>query len=390
MKVKAELSPQFLLFLAFACGVTVANLYYNQPLLTQLQQEFGVGVEDVGRVPMLTQLGYAAGMFFLTPLGDRINRKTLILIASSLVSVALVLAATAGSFLVFEGASLLIGLTAVGAQVIIPHVAHLSPDAKRGAAVGKVFTGLLLGILLARTFSGWVGAYWGWRSVFALSAGLMLVLLAALARLLPPSEPTFSGSYFSLLGSIVRLVREERVLRQCSFIGACIFAAFSAPWATLIFVLGAPPFLLGAKAVGLFGLLGAAGALAAGATGRLADRYGPLLSSRFSLVLALLSFLAMAVSGESLLALAVGFFFMDAGVQGAHVSNQARFYRIRPEARSRTNTAYMFFYFVGGAGGSYLGSLAWKFSGWPGVCLVSAGFTLLALLAALSARDAKS
>jgi predicted MFS family arabinose efflux permease len=280
-------SERFLLFLAFACGLTVANLYYNQPLLTYIQHEFGVATEAVGRVPMLTQLGYAAGMLFLTPLGDRVNRRSLILLATLAVCAALLAAALAPSFLVFESASFVIGLTAVGAQVIIPHVAHLTPDARRGAAVGKVFTGLLLGILLARTLSGFVGDLFGWRSVFFLSAGLMLLLAAAFYRLLPGSEPTFRGSYGALLGSIVNIFREEKTLRQCSLIGACIFAAFSAPWATLIFLMDS--LGLGAKAAGTFGLLGAAGALAAGFTGRFSDRRGPLLASRVALGVAFFS-----------------------------------------------------------------------------------------------------
>jgi predicted MFS family arabinose efflux permease len=383
-------SEGFLLFLAFACGLTVANLYYNQPLLTYIAGEFGVSTDAVGRVPMLTQLGYAGGMLFLTPLGDRLNRRGLILAASVAVSFALVAAALAPSFLVFEAASFLIGLTAVGAQVIIPHVAHLTPDARRGAAVGKVFTGLLLGILLARTLSGFVGDLFGWRTMFGLSALLMIFLTAAFYRLLPGSEPTFRGSYGALLGSIARIFREEKTLRQCSLIGACIFAAFSAPWATLIFLLSSPAFGMGAKAAGTFGLLGAAGALAAGVTGRFSDRKGPLLASRVALGVALFSFLGLAVSGNSLPLLAIGFFLMDAGVQAAHVSNQARFYRLRPEARSRTNTAYMFFYFVGGAAGSYLGSLFWGRFGWAGVCGLSAFFTAIALGVALLARDARA
>lgn len=384
---KAGFSESFLLFLAVACGLTVANLYYNQPLLTALAADFGVGTDSVGRVPMLTQLGYAGGMLFLTPLGDRYNRRTLILAATAAVTLALLAAALAPSFFLFEVASFVIGLSAVGAQIIIPHVAHLTPDAHRGAAVGKVFTGLLLGILLARTLSGFVGDFFGWRSVFGLSAALMLGLGVALYRFLPGSEPTFRGNYLALLGSIFSLLREEKTLRQCSFIGACIFAAFSAPWATLIFLLSVSPFHLGAKAVGLFGLLGAAGALAAGFTGRFADRRGPLLASRAGLAVAFFSFLGLGLSGQSLFLLAAGFFLMDAGVQAAHVSNQARFYRLRPEARSRTNTAYMFFYFVGGATGSYLGSFFWGRLGWVGVCGFSAAATGLALLTALLARE---
>ena len=365
----------------------MANLYYNQPLLTQLQHTFGVDVDTVGRVPMLTQLGYACGMLLLTPMGDRMNRRTLILFTSLAVSAALLAAAFAQSFFVFELASLAIGATAVGAQVILPHVAHLSPDATRGAAVGKVLTGLLLGILLARTASGALGDAFGWRAVFMASAGLMLALTLSLAILLPGSEASFRGSYLSLLRSIVVLLKEEPVLRQCSAIGCFLFASFSAPWASLIFLLSSPPYHYGAKETGLFGLVGAAGALAAAFVGKLADRKGALTTSRAALLITVLSFGLLALGSHLLWAVGLGLFLMDAGVQAAHVSNQSRFYRLRPDARSRLNTAYMFFYFVGGAFGSFAGSVAWKHAGWAGVCAFCAASSGVALLIALRAKE---
>lgn len=377
--LETNLTRGLLFFMAAACGMTVANLYYNQPLLTELQNAFQVGFAEIGRIPMLTQLGYACGMLFLTPLGDRYDRKRLIVFFTSLTAAALLIAAASTGFVVFELSSFLIGLSAVGAQIIIPHVAQLAPANRRGEAVGKVMTGLLLGILLSRTLSGFIGSIFGWRSVFALSSGLMLAMAAVMVRILPRSEPSFSGSYLKLMGSLFDLARSERVLRQSALIGACLFASFSAVWATLIFLLSSESFHMGAKAAGLFGLLGAAGAMSAALVGRAADRLSPLRTLRLALVVTFGSFVGLALSGTSLIGLIIGIFVMDAGVQAAHVSNQARFFSIRPEARSRMNTVYMFLYFVGGALGSYLGATVWPHWQWLGVCGVSLAFIALAL-----------
>ena len=319
-------------------------------------------------------------MLLLTPLGDKFDRKRLIVAFTFAVTCALVLTALAPTFLVLEIASFLIGLTAVGAQIIMPHVADLAPEKSRGEAVGRVMTGLLLGILLARTASGFLGSYFGWRAVFLISALTMALSGLVMMQVLPSSAPRFRGTYRELLFSVFQLLGAERVLRQSTLIGACLFAAFSSIWATLIFLLSSTPFHLGPKSVGLFGLLGAAGAVTASFVGKVADRKSPLWTLTVALLATFISFVGLSLSCASLWGLIVWIFLMDAGVQAAHVSNQARFFKIRPDARSRMNTVYMFFYFVGGATGSMLGAWAWGRLAWYGVCGVSLFFTLCALL----------
>ncbi len=376
------LTRSLLFFLAIACGVTVANLYYCQPLLIEMQNEFKVSVSTIGRIPMLTQIGYAVGMLFLTPLGDKLNRKVLIFIASLASGISLFFTANCHSFIVFELVSFLVGVSSIGAQFMIPLVAQLAPDSRRGEAVGKVMTGLLLGILLARSFSGFIGATWGWRQMYYLSSAWMLLLATLAWFILPRTKAVFHGSYLKLIGSMIDLVSEEPILRESALIGGCLFASFCALWATLIFHMGSDNFHLGAKAVGLFGLLGAAGAAAASLVGKIADRVGPLKTLQLALFCTFVSFIELAFFGYSLLGLSVGIFCMDAGVQSAHVSNQSRFYKLRPEARSRMNTIYMFVYFTGGALGSILGTWCWHSYQWKGVCSLSILFVALAILIA--------
>ncbi|HWU41786.1 MAG TPA: MFS transporter, partial [Bdellovibrio sp.] len=218
--------------MAIATGLSVANLYYNQPLLAELQKSFSVSVKEIGIIPTLTQLGYALGMLFLVPLGDMIERRKLVVITSVVVTGALLLAATAQNLVTMAVASFLIGLLTMTPQLLLPFAAHLAEPKNRGKVLGFVMSGLLIGILLSRTFSGFVGSLLGWRAVFYFASALMLVLAGSLHFVLPASETSFKGSYVALLKSIVDLVKEEPILRQASFIGAMLFGIFSAIWAT--------------------------------------------------------------------------------------------------------------------------------------------------------------
>lgn len=385
----SKLTPTTVWIMATATGLSVANLYYNQPLLADLQQSFGVGVKEIGTIPTLTQIGYALGMLFLVPLGDMIERRKLIVLTSLLVTGALLMAATAQNLMTMAIASLLIGLMTMTPQLIIPFAAHLADNKSRGKVLGTVVSGLLIGILLSRTLSGFIGSMFGWRTVFYSAAALMLALAAILSVALPKSETSFSGSYGKLMKSIWHLVKEEPTLRESSFIGGMIFGLFSSIWATLIFLLKTPHFGYGAKEVGLFGLLGAAGALAAPIMGRVADKRGPRFGLAVGLAVTTLSVLILFFSGESLLGLIVGIFVMDLGIQGAHVSNQTRVFALREDARSRLNTVYMFCYFVGGALGSLLGSFAWNAGQWMGVCILGCIFMLAAWVIYFIGRPSK-
>lgn len=363
------LSPALLWLMTVSTGICIANIYYCQPLLHQMQLSFNATPAEMGSIPTLTQLGYAFGILFLIPLGDKIERRKLILTATLVSASSLVGMSLAPNLFLGTLMSFLIGLTTMTPQFIIPFAIHLAGPLKRGQVLGMVMSGLLLGILLARTVAGFVGAAYGWRFMFGFAAAVLVMLTILLSFTLPKSEPTYKGSYFSLITSVWSLIKQEAVLREAMIIGSMMFGAFSAFWATLIYLMESPDFGYGARAVGLFGVLGAAGALTAPIIGRISDKQSPRTAIKFGIVLMAISFVIYWIWGSfSLVALAIGVLVMDIGLQGTHVSNQSRVFALIPEARSRLNTAYMFAYFIGGALGSWVGSLAWNSYGWPGVC----------------------
>lgn len=368
--------------LAAAAGLGVANLYYNQPLLADMARDLRLTERQVGLVPVLSQVGYALGMLLIVPLGDIVQRRTLIALLLGLVAAALVAEATARDLAWLAGASFAIGITTVVPQVILPLAAQLAPPGQRGKVVGTVFAGLLVGILLSRTLSGTVAHHFGWRSVYWLGAGMMVALGVVLAAVLPRHELAEGISYRQLLRSVVALMKREPVLRQASLNGALLFAAFSAFWATLIFRLETPPFHYGERAAGLFGIVGAAGALAAPVVGRFADRISPRSIVGWATGLLLVSYLVFWVAGATLAGLIAGVVLLDLAVQSAQVSNLTRVYAAAPaSAQSRANTAFMTCYFLGGSAGSLLGIWAWSRGGWTGVCLTGLALAAAALLA---------
>jgi predicted MFS family arabinose efflux permease len=367
-----------LLLLATIAGVSVANIYYNQPLLDDFRKSFPQSAAWIGVVPSMTQLGYAAGMLLLAPLGDRFDRRRLILLQIAGLCIALLFAAAAPNLVVLVFASLAIGVLATIAQQAVPFSAELAPPSGRGQAVGTVMSGLLLGILLARTAAGFVGQYFGWRAVFGTSIVALIALAAVIISKLPRSKPTSTLPYVKLIGSMWHLVIELRGLRETSLTGAALFAAFSLFWSTLALLLAGAPFHYGPQAAGLFGIVGAAGAMAAPLAGKFADRRGPRAIVSLSIVLAAISFIVFALSGTSLIGLVIGVIVLDVGVQAAQISNQSRIYALKPEARSRVNTVFMVAYFIGGAAGSAVGAFVWPLFGWVGVSIAGLLFTALA------------
>lgn len=372
-------SRAMLWLLAAIAGISVANIYFNQPLLDDFRASFPGSAWLIGAVPAATQLGYALGMFFLAPLGDRFDRRLLILIQLAALGIALVVATAAPTLAVLIAASLAIGVVATIAQQAVPFAAELAPAAERGHAVGTVMSGLLLGILLARTVSGIVAQYFGWRAVFGASVVATIVLAVVVIARLPKSRPTSTLPYTRLLGSMWHLVAEHRGLREASLTGGAMFAAFSIFWSVLTLLLAGEPFHMGPQAAGLFGIVGAAGALAAPLAGKSADRRGPRAVISLSIALVAISFVVFAFSARSIAGLVIGVIVLDVGVQAAQISNQSRIYALAPEARSRVNTVYMVAYFIGGALGSALASLAWHAFGWTGVSL--AGLAAVGLAA---------
>ncbi len=368
-----------MLLLAVSSGAAAANLYYAQPLLHTLSGSLHVSNGTAGLLITISQLGYVLGLAFLVPLGDLHERRRLIATTLLITAAAMAAAAAAPTFAVFGGAIAVVGVSSVVAQVIVPMSSSLSADHERGQVVGTVMSGLLIGILLARTVSGLIAAAFGWRAVFWFAAVAMVALAATLRRALPKIPPTTELSYGGLLQSVLSLIREEPVLRQRMLIGALDFGCFSTLWTSLAFLLSAAPYHYGNAVIGLFGLVGVVGAGAASLAGRLADRgrVGP--TTTITLLIMLVSWAVLALGKSSVIALIVGIAILDLGVQGLHISNQSAIYALRPEARSRLTTAYMVAYFLGGAALSALTSALYAGDGWAGVCILGAGTALLAL-----------
>lgn len=380
----ATLSRGLVFLLAIGAGLSVASLYYSQPMLGVLGAEIHANAETLGWIPTLTQLGYAFRILMLAPLGDRHDRKRIILIKAAVLSLALLAAALAPSIGVLLAASFVVGVSATLAQDIVPAAAHLAPAEQRGKIVGTVMTGLLLGILLSRVVSGFVAEQFGWRAMFVAAAVAIVALGAALWRGLPRFVPTAQLSYAALLGSLATLWRQHPGLRRAATAQGLLSLGFSAFWSTLAVMLHGAPFHLGAGAAGAFGLAGAAGALAAPLAGRVADTRGPKAVASLGAGLTMVSFAAMIflpfLSPHAALWLiggaAIGF---DLGIQTSLIAHQSIVYGIDPAARSRLNAILMTGVFIGMAAGGALGSLALAHWGWTGVTVVAAGAAALAL-----------
>jgi predicted MFS family arabinose efflux permease len=383
----ALLSPQLTLLLAAGAGFSVATLYYSQPILGILGADIGASDHAVGLVPTLTQLGYALGILLLAPLGDRHDRRTIILIKAALLIAALLLGAGAPSIGLLLVASLAIGLTATLAQDIVPAAATLAPLAQRGRVVGTVMTGLLLGILLSRVVSGLIAEHFGWRAIFIVAAASIALIGIAAWRVLPKFEPTTNLSYGALLGSLRTLWQGHAALRQAALAQGLLAVGFSAFWSTLAVMLHGAPFHLGSAVAGSFGLAGAAGALAAPLAGHLADRRGPELVTRLGAGLSALSFASLSLApllspSAQLWLLGIAAIGFDLGVQSTLIAHQSIVYSIDPGARSRLNAVLFVGMFIGMAGGAALGSLLLGQWGWVAVT----GMAAVTSLAALAVR----
>ena len=385
--IRTRLTTPLVFLLAASTGLSVAALYYSQPTLGVLATDLHASNAAVGWIPTLTQFGYALGLLFLAPLGDRFDRRTIIVVKSLLLAIALLAIAAAPSLGVLLGASLAVGLLATVAQDIVPAAATLAPAEHRGRIVGTVMTGLLLGILLSRVVGGIVAEALGWRAVFGGAAVIALFTTAILARGLPSFKPTSTEAYPALLASLAALWKQHRALRHAALAQGLLSIGFSAFWSTLAVMLHGAPFHLGSAAAGSFGLAGAVGALAAPFAGRLADRRGPQFVTRVAATLAVVSFAAMFAmpylsTQAQLVLLALATVGFDLGVQASMIAHQTIVYGIAPEARSRLNAVLMTTMFVGMATGGALGAQALAAWGWNGIVTLA----VVASLGALAVR----
>ena len=373
------LSTALILLMATATGLAVASNYYAQPLLHTIAQELGLSMSSAGTVVITAQLSYGAGLLLLVPLGDLFEQRRLIVSMTVLSALGLLLSAFAPSLPLLLLGTAVTGLFSVSAQVLVPMAASLTDPQSRGRVVGTLMSGLLLGILLARTVAGSLSSAGDWRTIYLLAAALMFISAIALYCALPNHHQSAGLSYPKLLGSVFRLFVEEPVLRLRALLGLLTFSLFALFWTPLAFLLALPPYGYSDAVIGLFGLAGAVGAVAANWAGRMADRGKGRQATTAGLLVLLACWLPMAFAGSSLAALLIGVLALDFAVQLVHVSNQNAVFQIRPTARNRLNAGYITCYFIGGALGSLAGAQTYPVYGWEGIVMVGAVIAALTL-----------
>jgi predicted MFS family arabinose efflux permease len=380
------MKPKTFWLMAIICGFAVANLYYNQPILAEIAKSFDATAAEVGWIPTLTQMGYASGLLLFVPLGDRLERRSLIVVMLLITAVTLFIAALSPNLNILILASYGIGAATIAAQIILPFATDLVEESIQGKIIGNLMSALFVGILLARPLGGWLGQEFGWRSIYWLAGGMMVILAVASTQLLPQNQPKSKLSYGQLLRSLWELVKSYSALRSASLIQAMLFGAFSVFWSTLAFLLTRPPYNYGSNAVGLFGLVGIAGIIAAPLLGQMADKgtartshvgeeASPTVSSKTlrsmvstAVVISIFAYLIFWQFSTQLGGLIIGSVLLNLGSQGALVANQVKIYSLDRNARSRLNTVFMVATFLGASLGSVLGTYGWSIAQWTGVC----------------------
>ncbi|MCZ3379041.1 MFS transporter [Rhizobium sp. AG207R] len=387
------ISPLLTFMFAAACGLVAANLYYGQPLAGPISQSLGFSPAATGLIVTLTQIGYGLGLLLIVPLGDLLENRKLVLTLVALSAIALIGAAFASSPSLFLLASLCIGLASVAVQVLVPFAAHMAPDASRGAIVGNVMSGLLVGIMLARPAASFLSELLSWHAVYIISAGVMVGLIVILRLVLPTRVPHTRLHYGQLLSSMGHLALRTPVLQRRALYQACMFGAFSLFWTTTPLLLASPAFGLTQNGIALFALAGAAGAVASPIAGRVADRGWTKLATAFALTIAIVAFLIGHFSGSgsllALITLTLSGIMLDFGVQTNLVLGQRAIFALSAEHRSRLNGLYMATFFAGGALGSALGGWAYATGGWNLASWIGVAFPVIALLAFLTESNSR-
>ena len=380
-------SKSLITVMALAIGVIVANLYYLQPLLHQVMRDFRISVTSATLLVTLIQAGYAVGLAFVVPLGDLLARRSFTVAIFALATIVAMAGALVHSFVLFAVITFLLGLASVGGQLIIPFGAALAPPAQRGRVVARLMTGLLIGILLSRSVSGFIAQFAGWRAVYWTASVALAAMACVLYRVLPDEPARPRVSYGRLLAGTLELVVSLPLLRRRALYGGLIFAAFSALWTTLAFHLTQAPFHYNNLVIGLFGLFGIAGVLAANLAGHNADRQRTHLATMLAGLLITASFVVMYFGQHTLLVLVLGIVMLDAGIQGLQITNQSIIYSLVPESSSRVNSAYMVCAFAGAALGSLAAGQCYAHAGWRGDCLLGGGIGVVILLFAILWRE---
>lgn len=385
-EIETGLPLRILMLIAIGAGLVVANNYYNQPLLGKIAEEFSISESTAYNISMLTQIGYACGLLFLIPLGDMFYRRKIILWDFLFIIASLLVFACSTNIATIMISSFCIGFTSVVPQMFVPIAAQLSTPDKRSRNISTVISGLLIGILLSRVFSGTVGEHLGWREVYYIAAGMMFILLICIYFILPDLRPAFSGTYQELMKSLIFYLKTIPNVRFAAIRAGLAFGSFSSFWTTLTFLLQRPPFNAGSDIAGQLGLIGLAGALVASMVGRISDKVNKNLLIFLGFMLMLVAWGIFGIWGVTYAGLIIGIFLLDVGLQGANIVNQTLVFSSHPEASNRLNTIYMVAYFIGGSLGTFLSGRAWEHWGWMGSVSVGASLILLGMLTLLIKR----
>lgn len=379
LKENKGIERSLLLTMAVIAGLTVANCYYNQPLLEMIRHDMGVSQHEANLITVVTQIGYALGLCFLIPMGDLYSRRRIIVINMSVAAVMAVFIAFSQRVWIVWGASLLLGACSVIPQFFIPIAGQYSEKKNKGRNMGIVLSGLLTGILASRVISGYVGEWLGWREMFIIAALIMIVCLILTLKIMPQIDSNYVGTYRGLMKSVFHIVANNARIRLYAIRAAFSFGSMMAIWSCLAFRLAQAPFFSGSEMVGTLGMCGIAGALAASGLGKLVNQWGIRKLSLYGACLQLVAWTTAYLFGDTYMGLIVAIIMVDIGLQCLQLSNQSGCIQEMPEASNRANTIFMTTYFIGGSFGTYCAGLAWTHEGWMGVCAVGAVLAAISL-----------
>ena len=379
LKENKGIARSLLLTMAVIAGLTVANCYYNQPLLEMIRHDMGVSQHEANLITVVTQIGYALGLCFMIPMGDLYSRRRIIVINMSIAAVMAVFIAFSQRVWIVWGASLLLGACSVIPQFFIPIAGQYSEKKNKGRNMGIVLSGLLTGILASRVVSGYVGEWLGWREMFIIAALIMIVCLILTLKIMPQIDSNYVGTYRGLMKSVFHIVASNARIRLYAIRAAFSFGSMMAIWSCLAFRLAQAPFFSGSEMVGTLGMCGIAGALAASGLGKLVNQWGIRKLSLYGACLQLVAWTTAYLFGDTYMGLIVAIILVDIGLQCLQLSNQSGCIQEMPEASNRANTIFMTTYFIGGSFGTYCAGLAWTHEGWMGVCAVGAVLAAISL-----------
>ncbi len=380
LKDNKGIPKTLLLLITFSTAFSVANIYYSQPLLEMIKLEFNISEVLVNGITMSAQIGYALGLFFIIPLGDMFNRRKIILINFSIITVSLLVIALSNNIYIILFASLIMGFSSVTPQIFIPLVSQYSTPENKGKNIGIVVSGLLIGILSSRVISGLIGSLLGWRSMFYLAAIIMLLFCTLIYYHFPSTTINFRGKYKELMNSLLSIIKEEPKLMLAATKSGLAFGSFLALWAMLAFKMAQAPFYAGGSTVGLLGLCGIVGALSASWLGKYVKQIGLFRINFIGVLLMITAWIIMYKYQDTYLGIILGIILLDIGMQCIQLGNQTSIFILRPKALNRMNTIFMTCYFIGGALGTFLAGLAWSKAEWTGVVMIGLMLTSLSLL----------